>query len=255
MLKPIIRLASRAYPKGAARSEFLESTASDLHYATELDIDERAIERGAIKQALSYGWRHPRIGVVLTIAGMLFSVWLCTKWVAYPEPYAVANGVWLALTWSIAVLCSRVPGSRLTKPAILAFLLLVVAFVIKTSEWHSYGIVDYATKHAGPPILVNVHSDYGSFVMLFVALSSTAYVWACVLLLLDRAVVRGILALAFAAAQVYWFYSSTQLMFFWELQDQWARRLPLWGSAWVIFFAVSAWQGIRAKRGAAQPQR
>ena len=255
MLRPIIRLVSRAYPKGAERAEFIESTESDLHYAAELEISKRDIERGAIKQAMSHGWRHPRIGVVLTIAGMLFSVWLCTKWVAYPEPYAVANGVWLALTWSIAVLCSRVPGSRLGKPAILAFLLLVVAFVIKTSEWYSYGIVDYATKHAGPPILVNVHSDYGPFVMLFVALSSSSYVWAGVRLLLDRAVVRGILALAFASAQVFWFYSSTQLMFFWNQQDEWARRLPLVASAWLIFFAVSAWQSTRAKREARQPQR
>lgn len=261
MLKRSLRIISRAYPKGPARAEFLEATESDLHYAGELGISERDIERGAIRQALAHAWRHPRIGVTLTVLGMLFSVWLCARWQSYTFGYVVANGLWLALSWSVAVLCSRVPNLRLARPAILAFLLLIVAFVIKSNEWTDFRIVDYIDgsqiDYVGftPPYVVHIRNDYGAYVMLFVGLASAAHVWTAVRLFVERAVVRGLLALAFAGAQFFWFAMATQTIGFWNLGDELAQRLPLVAAAWVVFFAAATWQWLTSRRRLAAAQR
>ena len=135
MPKLTIRLAASLYPKGQERAEFIESTESDLHYASEVGVSPREIERGAIRQALAYFLKAPRRGVVvlLLLAAAVLSVDRAFSFGMSPWGLAFDSAMLLLLGFLVFFFMSRrmILGQW---TAFGAWLVAALAFAIQNSE-------------------------------------------------------------------------------------------------------------------------
>jgi len=264
MRSPLLRLFARAYPKGQQRSEFLESVASDLHYSAEVGVAAGQIRRGAVRQALAYAWRHPRVGAFSGLAGLAFSGWLGLMGSSHEyKVVALAGALGLMLSWAIAALVTRIGNGEHAKAALLGWALLAASFVVRLSEWHTIVSVPYCPSGAAdcaPPIpfTISTRTDLSSFTWPLVVLSGVAYLWLAVLLFRSRAFTRGVTALLFAPVHAVTYFSLHRGLVptVREVATKWSLvPLAVATVAWLVVFAAAFWQLGKRQGEAQQAQR
>ena len=262
MPKLTIRLAARLYPKGQERAEFIESTESDLHYASEVGVSTREIERGAIRQALVYGWRHPRIGALVATVGLLFSAWLGLMSNYDFKIFGFSSALWLMHSWVIAVVVSRYSRGALSKLAVVSWAFVAIAYFVHFKEWRFGGIaeacVDGRLNSYCQETTWGTRTDLSQIVFPLLIAAGAAYLWLGLRMIQKRALLRGALAIAFMPLQVITYFMMHQ-GFGTTSRD--AALIANFGpiilsaATWMILIASAIWQVRNSKGEATQPQR